>query len=294
MRYRTIKGYVFSVLSAFIYGLMPLMAKYIYADGVNALTLVFLRNLLALPSLAILTFLKFRTFKVPLRELPKISLISLFGCSVTPLLLLSSYNYMASGTATVFHFIYPSLVVLIGIFFLKKKVPFDTIISVLMCFAGICLFYNPAEPLSLQGSVLALSSAVTFAIYVVMLSNFKLRSATGFLLSFYVAWISSVITFAICIVTNTLALPETLNGWLLCAIFAFMVTTLAVVFFQQGAFMIGGEKASILSALEPITALIVGFAFLGDPIPKITVIIGSLLVVAASILVAIFDMKQAK
>lgn len=198
---------------------------------------------------------------------------------------------MATGTATVFHFIYPSLVVLIGLIFLKKKVPLGTIISVLLCFVGICLFYNPSMQFSLQGSAFAFSSAVTFAVYVTMLSSYKFNTATGLLLSFYVALISSVITFLMCIGTNSLTLPKSLSGWVLCAVFAFMVTTLAVVFFQQGAFIIGGEKTSILSALEPITGLIVGMTVFNEPITT-SVIIGSILVVGASILIAIFDIKK--
>ena len=70
MQNKMVKGYMLSILSAVIYGLMPLMAKYIYSDGVNALTLVFLRNFLALPSLAVLVFAKHRTFRISLKELP--------------------------------------------------------------------------------------------------------------------------------------------------------------------------------------------------------------------------------
>jgi len=51
---QTVKGYLFAVLSAVIYGCMPLMAKHIYADGVNPLTLVFLRNLFSLIPLGLL------------------------------------------------------------------------------------------------------------------------------------------------------------------------------------------------------------------------------------------------
>ena len=291
MQNKMVKGYILAIISAVIFGLMPLMAKYIYSDGVNSLTLVFLRNFLALPSLSVLTFAKHRTFKISLKELPKISLISFFGCCITPVLLFSSYNYMATGIATVFHFVYPSLVVLIGIVFLKKKVPFSTTISVIMCFVGICLFYNPSVPFSLQGCAYALSSAVAFAIYVTMLSSYKLNTATGLLLSFYISLISSIITFLLCIATNSLKLPSTLNGWVLCAIFAFMVTTLAVVFFQQGALIIGGEKTSILSTIEPITGIIVGFVAFNEPV-TISIAIGSLLVVGASILTAISDIKK--
>ena len=287
------KGYILTILSAIIYGLMPLMAKYIYADGVNALTLVFLRNFLALPSLAVITYIKHKTLRIPLKELPKVSLLSFFGCCITPILLFSSYNYMATGAATVFHFVYPSLVVIIGIVFLKKKVPFVTVFSVVLCFVGICLFYNPSVPISLEGSAFALSSAVTFATYVVLLSNYKSNTVGGLLLSFYVAVISSVITFAICVCTSSLALPKTLAGFGLCALFAFLITTIAVVFFQQGAFIIGGEKTSILSALEPITGVVTCIVVFNEPI-TVSVAIGSLLVVGASILIAVSDFGKQK
>ena len=56
MEIKTLKGCIFAVISAVIYGCMPLMAKYIYADGVTPLTLVFLRNLFALIPLAVLAY----------------------------------------------------------------------------------------------------------------------------------------------------------------------------------------------------------------------------------------------
>ena len=70
MNKQQVKGYIFVLVSAVIYGCMPLMAKYIYLDGVSPLTLVFLRNLLALPSLAILALINDKTLKVPFKVLP--------------------------------------------------------------------------------------------------------------------------------------------------------------------------------------------------------------------------------
>ena len=64
MNYKTAKGYLFAVLSAVIYGSMPLMAKYIYADGVTPMTLVFLRNLFAIVPLALLAYRPKKTLKV--------------------------------------------------------------------------------------------------------------------------------------------------------------------------------------------------------------------------------------
>ncbi len=291
MQKKMVKGYIFAILSAVIYGCMPLMAKHIYADGVNPLTLVFLRNILALPSLAILAFCEYKTLKVPLKEIPKISLLSVMGCCVTPILLFSSYTYISTSTATVFHFVYPSVVVLIGFVFFKRKLLPATLLSVILCFVGICLFYNPTEPLNLSGAALSLASGVTFATYVVMLSNYKNEKIAGFLFSFYVAAASSVTTFIMCIATNSLALPQSAMGWILCVTFALSVTTGAVVLFQQGAFIIGGEKTAILSALEPITGVVIGVLAFGESAAP-RVLVGSVFVISASIIIAVTDMKK--
>ena len=74
---KLIKGYIAVILSAVLYGCMPLMAKYIYAEGVNPMTLVFLRNFLALPVIAAMAFGQCKTLKIPkkLKISPKNSAI---------------------------------------------------------------------------------------------------------------------------------------------------------------------------------------------------------------------------
>ena len=205
----------------------------------------------------------------------------------------SSYSYIPSGTATVFHFIYPTLVVIIGLVFLKRKMEKATLISIAFCFVGIAVFYNPQDSFHFGGAGLALMSGVTFAIYVVLLSKFESLENMGFLFSFYVALWSSIITFVLCVSTNSLLLPQSFNGWLLCALFALLVTTGAVVLFQQGTFIIGGEKTAILSTLEPITGVVVGIWLLGEKC-KLNIILGSVLVLAASVIIAASDIKKQK
>lgn len=289
-----IKGYLFAVLSAVIYGCMPLMANFIYADGVSPMTLVFLRNFLALIPLAVLAFGQKKTLKIPKKAIPHIGFLAFFGCCVTPVLLFSSYRHIPSGTATVFHFIYPAVVVLSGVAFLRKKLQLGNALSILLCAVGIGLFYTPGQPLNWIGTVLALLSGVTFAVYVLFLPAFPFKAdVDGFLFSFYVAAASSVISFALCIATGQLSLPATLTGWGLCVLFALLVTVGAVVLFQQSAFMIGGERTSILSTLEPITSVVVGIAVFHEQVTG-RILAGSLLVIAASLLIAVVDLKKSK
>ena len=285
-----LKGYILVILSAVIFGCMPLMAKYVYNDGVTSLSLVFLRNLISLPMLAAVCFLKGDSLKIPSKDAAKIGLAGIMGCGITPLLLFSSYNYLASGTATVFHFVYPALVVIAEVVFLKKKMnPFNGL-SVFLCIAGICLFYNPEEGINLFGSGIALLSGLAYAIYVVMLSVLNFRKMPGFVFSFYAASASTVFMFFVCILSGNLLFPHSLAGWAVTVLFAFSINVGAVVMFQLGTFIIGGQKSSVLSTFEPITGVIIGAAVFNEPVTAGTVM-GTLLVIAAGIVIALSEKK---
>ena len=61
----TIKGYFCIIASAVIFGCMPLGVKLIYAEGVNSLSMVLLRNFLPLPFLALLAVRGGGSLKLP-------------------------------------------------------------------------------------------------------------------------------------------------------------------------------------------------------------------------------------
>ncbi|MBQ7330143.1 MAG: EamA family transporter, partial [Oscillospiraceae bacterium] len=94
-----------------------------------------------------------------------------------------------------------------------------------------------------------------------------------------------------CVATDNLVLPQSLTGWAWCLLFALGVTAGAVVLFQQGTFLIGPERASILSTFEPITSVVVGVVFMEEVI-GLRDYVGIALVLAASVLIALFDMKK--
>jgi drug/metabolite transporter (DMT)-like permease len=241
--------------------------------------------------LAVLTYRQSRSFEIPVKALPTIVAIALMGCCVTPLLLYGSYQYIATGVATVFHFIYPAVVVVIGLTIFRKKPNWGMIRAVLLCIVGICMFYNPNEPLNWTGCALALASGITYAIYVALLSVFRYKDVSGFKLSFYVSVVCAAIMLMVCLVGGKLTLPTTGMGWLLCILLALVINVGAVVMFQKGTFYIGGERAYVLSKVEPMTGVILGVTVLSE---KITVLagVGAALVIAACIMIAVVDAKQ--
>ncbi len=282
-------GYLFVIFSAIIYGLMPLMTKSIYSDGVNPITLVFLRNILAMPILLLLSVKS--GIKIEWKTFGKISFVAIMGCCLTPLLLFVSYNHIPSGAATVIHFIYPAVVILGEWLIFKIKLRIGHIISVLLCIAGIALFYNPNDALNPSGAALALLSGIVYAIYVISLRMIKDKKIPMFTLGFYVTLVCSFVMLFVCVGTNKLAMPTSLKGWVLSLLFALALNVGAVLLFQKGAFLIGGSRAAILSTFEPITSVIVGTLILKEALGKFTVI-GAVLVIAAGVLIAVSDIRK--
>ena len=67
----------------------------------------------------------------------------------------------------------------------------------------------------------------------------------------------------------------------------------AVSLFQMGTRIIGGQKAAILSTMEPATSVFVGILVLGE-VMTLRTAIGSLLVILASVLVVLPGRKDVR
>ena len=120
----------------------------------------------------------------------------------------------------------------------------------------------------------------------VLLAAFKRKELSGWVLSFYIAVVSALAMFIICIAGGKLMLPHSATGWLLCLVFAIAINVGAVVLFQNGTRIVGGEKAAILSTFEPITSVVAGSLILGEII-GIRTAIGTAFVIIAGVVIAL-------
>lgn len=290
---KTVTGYLLVILSAVIFGSLPLLVKSIYAQGVNSLSVILWRNLLSAPVAGLIALQQYKSLRIAPRALASVAAVGLMGCCVAPLLLFSSYFFIGAGIATVFHFVYPAVVVLGGVLCYRERMSGGHLISVLVCVAGVCLFYTPGEPLDWRGSALALVSGVAYAIYILLLAHFRYQEITGYLLSFYIFAINAAVMLAVCLALDMLTLPATLTGWLLCFLLAIVVNVCAVAMFQKGTRLIGGPQASVLSTLEPITGVLVGVAAFQETVTLRTGI-GSALVILAGVLIVLADIRSGK
>jgi len=289
---RLLLGYFYLLAAAVIFGCMPLGANIIYSDGVTPFSLVLLRGLLAAPVLAVLTYLKGDTLRISRAAATEGAFIGMIGCGIVPLLLFLSYTMIDSSTAMVLHFVYPGVVV-VGSLLFHEKIQKSAVLCVVLCMLGITFFFDGTGKIDPAGAVIAILSGVAYAVYVLLLAHAKHKEElTGFRLSFFATTASGLLALVVCLVSDTLTLPQTALGWVASFIFAVALGAGAVVLFQKGTNIVGGQRAAILSTFEPITGVAVGLIFLNERLTLRT-FIGSVIVLSASVLIALQDAKEA-
>jgi drug/metabolite transporter (DMT)-like permease len=208
-------GYIYTILSAIIFGLMPLGAKIIYKNGSNSITLAFHRFLFSMPFLYFLARSKSaKSLRISKDKLKKLLFLSI-GYISTPILLLSSYNFISSGTATTIHFIYPVLVLLGCAIFYKEKINFIRGLSCLLCTLGLLTFYTPGDDIAVFGLIISFMSGITYAFYIIYFAKSDLEGMDTYTISFYLSLIGSIELFLISIVTKTLTFNLNGRAWLL-------------------------------------------------------------------------------
>lgn len=286
---RYLKGSLFIIISALIYGSMPIIAKIIYRHGVNSVSLVFYRNFFAILPLFIWVRRRGERVRLYREEIFPVACLTLFGGAFTPALLFASYKFIPSGMATTIHFIYPVFVLLGCTLFFKEPLSLIKSLCVGLCTAGILCFYTPGGNTSFLGLALSFASGITFAIYVVGLNkSAALKVISAVQLCFYMTVICSSMLLVALLGTKTLTLPSTAKVWLLCVAFALTVSLGATVCFQAGAFIVGSQRAAIFSTFEPIASIVIGVVALREPFNRSSMV-GTALILTAVLLLTLLD-----
>lgn len=284
------KGSFLVILSAILFGTMPLFVKVINMNGGNLVLLTLMRSVISLPLLFLLMKHSEDKCLISLKELNKVVILSL-GFATTPILLLTSYDFIPSGMAMTIHFVYP-VFVLIGCFlFFKDKPNRIKTIGVVLCTLGIFLFFEHGQTSNSSGILLAFLSGITYAFYVIYLDKSGLSNLKPFKLGFYLALVSSFELGVFALLTDSLDNSLNLFGWILCIVYSLLITVGASISFQEGVKEIGSQRASILSTFEPITSIVVGILVFSESFGVKTVI-GIIMILTAVVLLTVFDKKQ--
>lgn len=287
------KGYILGAIAAATYGMNPLFALPLYKDGMNPDSVLFFRYLFAIPIMAVMIKSRRRSFRLQRKEILPLIIMGLL-LSLSSLALFLSYNYMEAGIASTLLFVYPIMVALIMSCVFKETLKPLTIFCIFLALSGIALLYqgDNGQPISLQGILLVMVSALSYAIYIVGVNRSTLKEIPTVKLTFYVLLFGvSLFVFRVDF-GQSVIVPDKWYLWGNLIALAALPTALSFLCTTQAIQYIGSTPTAILGALEPLTALFFGILLFGE---TLTVQLGcgiALILIAVTLIIAGNNISQ--
>lgn len=279
------KGYILGIIAAATYGMNPLFALPLYADGMDTDSVLFFRYLFAIFILGTMTKLRGHSLKIEKNEVLPLFIMGIL-CALSSLTLFKSYLYMAAGIASTILFVYPIMVALIMCMFFKEKLTLNTIICIGLALGGIALLYKNenGDTLDSVGVAFVMASALSYSIYIVGANRPVLKKIPTVKLTFYVLVFGLLLFIGSTKECTQITTPEHWYLWLNIAALALLPTAISFLCTTLAVQYIGSTPTAILGALEPVVAVIFGVTIFSEPMTQ-RILSGILLIILAVTLV---------
>lgn len=288
----TLNGFFYAIISSCSFGFSPLFSLGLLAAGLSNFDVLSYRWAVAAIVLMIYAASKRKTLKLSsFDELWKVVLLSLLR-SITSITLLLGYANIASGIASTINFMYPVVVALCMMLFFGERKSLVNIISILISIFGVYLLAS-GDGLKVEGGNTALGltcsiiSAFSFAAYYILMKQIK---ADKIEVVKFTTWIMllSAIYFIICgfILDGRITLVSDIRLWGLIAGLGLWSTMVSNFTGVKAVRRIGPTMTSILGALQPLTAVVLGVLFLDEHLGIRTIAGISIIMVTVTFIVA--------
>ena len=279
-------GTLAGIAAAICYGTNPLGALKLYAEGMQTNSVLFYRFGLAWVIIALVMLFRKESLKVTWKEFRALTGLGLLFI-VSSLTLYLSFHYMAAGVASTILFTYPVMTAVIMAVFFHERITWSTVVSLLLSSVGVALLYwsDSAGALSTIGVLLVLASALSYALYIIVVNQSDLQMSS-FKINFYVLMYCALGMLVYSWIAGLpLILPQNAVSWFYVGWLALVPAIFALVLMVYAAKYVGSTATAILGALEPLTAVLIGIFVFDEPF-TINLAIGIVLILAAVVLIA--------
>ena len=282
-----LKGGIYGCIAAISYGLNPLCALFLYQDGLQTYSVLFYRFALGALMLAAILLWRRISFRISRHEAFVLAALGLLfaASSITYFL---SFHHMAAGIAATLVFAYPVMVAIIMAIFFHERLTLPAVLSIVLTVAGIALLYegDGGEPLSTVGVILVMVSALTYALYIIVVNRSRIVMSS-LKLTFYALLVCMVAVTVFAFASGQPLQPLTSGRqWFYAALLGLVPTVISLVFMAMAIKQIGSTPTAIMGALEPVTAVAVGALVFGEALPP-RLSLGILTILAAVVLIIV-------
>ena len=225
----------------------------------------------------------------PLRGLSKRRLIALLlvgggGQALITYVSLHALEYIAVGPLAFLFYTYPAWVALLAAIRRTERLTLLRIVSLALALVGVAAMVGaPSETLNPTGVMLALGSALLYAVYLPSLELLQASIPVAVSTLLVVAGAASSFIVASFFVHQP-HFPRGAAIWTYIVILALVSTVLAFFTLIKGLARLGPVRTSIVATIEPFFTAILGAAVLGNQLTSATAF-GGVLIASAVLLI---------
>ena len=207
-------------------------------------------------------------------------LLSGAAMGINWILLFEAYRYTTVSTATLCYYFAPVIVTALSPLLFREKLTRRQILCFLMAALGLALITSPESPGksggSLPGILFGLGAAAFYA--AVVLLNKYIQNTDGIQRTFlqFLAAIVTLIPYVAATGGVTLSRLDG-TGWLCLLIVGIVHTGITYCLYFSSLKAIPGQKAAILSYLDPLVAVLVSVTVLKEPMTPLQALGGALI-----------------
>ena len=284
-------GLLLAVLGAIGFSGKAIIVKLAYRHGVDAVTLLMFRMLLALPFFLVLAWWAGRGKPaLTRRDWRDIAVLGFTGYYLASYLDFAGLAYISASLERLILYLNPTLVLLISVVFFRHRLQARQVAALAISYAGVVAVF--AHELSFEGAntaigaSLVLGSAVSYAIYLALSGRVVQRLGalrlTG--LASTVACALCIVQFALLRPLSAFAVPEPVL-WL-SLLNATACTVAPVLMVMLAIARIGAPLSSQVGMVGPMSTLLMGVFILGEPMNG-WIALGTVLVLGGVFLVGL-------
>ena len=256
-----IKGILYAAVSSSTFGLAPFFSLTLLLAGFSAFEVLSYRWGVATIALTLFGWCSGCSFRLEKKDFLVVLLLILLR-AVTSFSLLIAYQNIATGVASTIHFMYPLAVSLVMMYFFQEKKSLWVMFAVFMSLLGAALLSSGELEAkngdTIVGLVAACVSVFSYAGYIVGVRMTRAVRINSTVLTCYVMGLGTVLYFIGALTTSGLRLVADGYTWLIILGLALPATAISNITLVRAIKYAGPTLTSILGAMEPLTAVVIG------------------------------------
>ena len=249
------------------YALMSILVKGAYQLGLGPIQVIALQSWIASILLLIYAvFFKRAIFRVTLRTLGILVLQGLVGALGTSLLYAYSLKYLPVSVAILLLYLYPALVLAVGVVIWHKRVGRQELVAFLLTLAGTTLasgIFSGVHGVAFVGIVLGFSAAMAYAAFNI-LGEIALAKVSPLVAMCFTQWVCAI-ALLIIMKGDILSIPwQNAQTWKIGLLLATVASIIPFYMILVGIERLGADQAAILSTFELPMTFIMAAVFLNE------------------------------